>query len=86
VVTLTVQEREQLQRWARRAKSAQMLAQRAKFVLACADGVPGGWREFGLKPHRTDTFKLSFTAFNIADGTRHRPARPTCVEAGSTRK
>ena len=38
-LTLAVQEREQLQRWARRAKSAQSLALRSKIVLACADGL-----------------------------------------------
>src|ERR1700681_4671635 len=31
-------ERAQLERWARRAKTAQYLALRAKIVLACADG------------------------------------------------
>jgi transposase len=38
-VVLTEQEREQLVRWARRAKSSQALAQRCKIVLACADGM-----------------------------------------------
>jgi transposase len=36
---LTDQERDQLTRWARRASTAQMLALRAKIVLACADGL-----------------------------------------------
>jgi transposase len=36
---LTGEERDQLIRWARRAKSAQALAVRAKIVLACADGL-----------------------------------------------
>jgi transposase-like protein len=35
---LTDQERDQLTRWARRAKTNQALALRAKIVLACADG------------------------------------------------
>ncbi len=35
---LTDEERAQLLRWARRAKSAQALALRSKIVLACADG------------------------------------------------
>lgn len=38
-MTLTVDEREQLVRWARRAKSAQALALRSRIVLACADGL-----------------------------------------------
>jgi transposase len=37
-VTVTEQERATLQRWARRAKSAQVLAMRSKIVLACAQG------------------------------------------------
>jgi hypothetical protein len=37
-LVLTDQERDQLTRWARRAKTSQALALRAKIVLACADG------------------------------------------------
>ena len=36
---MTDDEREQLVRWSRRAKSAQSLALRSKIVLACADGL-----------------------------------------------
>jgi transposase-like protein len=36
-LVVTEDEREQLTRWSRRAKTAQALAQRAKIVLACAD-------------------------------------------------
>ena len=35
---MTVEEREQLIRWTRRAKSSQALALRARIVLACAQG------------------------------------------------
>ena len=35
-VILTVDERETLEQWARRPKTAQALAQRARIVLACA--------------------------------------------------
>jgi transposase len=38
-LVLTDAEREQLTRWARRARTAQGLAVRAKIVLACADGL-----------------------------------------------
>jgi len=38
VLTLTDEEREQLVRWSRRAKSSQALALRSKIVLACAKG------------------------------------------------
>jgi len=37
-VILSNDEREQLERWARRPKTAQALAQRARIVLACAEG------------------------------------------------
>ena len=35
---LTEDERQTLQRWSRRSKTAQALALRCKIVLACADG------------------------------------------------
>src|SRR2546421_7096087 len=38
-LVLTVEEREQLRRWARRRQSAQALALRCRIVLACADGL-----------------------------------------------
>jgi transposase len=38
-LTLTDDERDQLVRWSRRAKSAQFLAVRSKIVLACAQGL-----------------------------------------------
>lgn len=37
-LVLTEDERAQLVRWSRRAKSSQALALRSKIVLACADG------------------------------------------------
>src|SRR3989304_2526258 len=37
-LVLTAEEQETLLRWARRPKSAQALAQRARLVLACAQG------------------------------------------------
>jgi transposase len=39
-VTLTTEERETLERWARRPKTAHALAPRARMVLACAAGKP----------------------------------------------
>jgi transposase len=38
-LNLSTEERETLQRWARRPKSAQRLAQRARIVLLCGDGL-----------------------------------------------
>lgn len=37
-LVLTDEEREQLQRWARRPKTSQRLALRSRIVLACSDG------------------------------------------------
>jgi hypothetical protein len=37
---LTREEREVLERWARRPKTVQALAQRARLVLTCAEGCP----------------------------------------------
>ena len=37
-LTLTAAERETLERWARRAKTAQAVAQRARVILGCAAG------------------------------------------------
>ena len=37
-LTLTTTERETLQQWARRPKTAQALAQRARIILICAEG------------------------------------------------
>src|ERR1700674_55864 len=39
-LVVTAAEREALERWARRPKTAQALAQRARIVLACSTGVP----------------------------------------------
>jgi transposase len=39
-LSLAVEERASLERWARRPKSAQALAQRARIVLACGSGKP----------------------------------------------
>ena len=37
-LTLTADERTALERWVRRGKTSQSLAQRARIVLACAEG------------------------------------------------
>ena len=39
-LVLTAEESETLQRWARRPTTAQALAQRARMVLAAAEGTP----------------------------------------------
>jgi transposase len=41
-LTLTTEEVETLERWARRPTTAQALAQRARIVLTCTTGTPDG--------------------------------------------
>jgi len=50
-LSLTVEERETLERWARRPKSAQALAQRSRIILECA----------AVKPNTVAARKLGLT-------------------------
>src|SRR5260370_2710769 len=56
-LTLTDQERATLERWARRAKSAQALALRSRIVLACADGGDNKQVAAGLGCHQATVGK-----------------------------
>jgi transposase len=79
---LTAAERAQLEQWARRAKSAQALAQRAKIVLACADGKDNKAvaAQMGIGEHMVARWRGRFTSRRL-DGLQDedRPGRPPSI-------
>jgi transposase len=81
-LVLTGAEREQLTRRARRGKTSQVLALRAKIVLACADGGDNKAvaAEFGVGEHMVARWRGGFTRKRLAGLTDEpRPGRPPSV-------
>ena len=81
-LVLTDAERDQLTRWARRAKSSQALALRSKIVLACAEGLPSREVAERLGAHEDTVGKwrrrfLAQRLDGLAD--EDRPGRPPSV-------
>jgi transposase len=79
---LTVEEREQLRRWARRRKSAQALALRSRIVLGCAEGLDNkrvAGRE-GVTPQTVGKWRARFVELRL-DGLEDdpRPGRPPSI-------
>ena len=79
---LTDEERATLQRWARRAKSAQALAMRAKIVLACAEGRDNKETAAQLGVHQATVGKwrsrfITARLGGLAD--EERPGRPQTI-------
>ena len=68
------EQREALQRWARRPKTSQALALRSRIVLRCADGLPNRAvaREVGVTPQTVGKWRSRFIAAGL-DGLLDEP-------------
>src|ERR687889_286197 len=82
VLELTADEREQLQRWARRRTSAQALAMRSRIVLACAQGRSNTAvaDELGVSVQMVGKWRARFVEARL-DGLADdpRPGRPASI-------
>lgn len=81
-VVLSAEERETLQRWARRHTSAQALAMRCRIVLACAEGGHNGEvaERLGLNRNTVAKWRNRFIEHRL-DGLHDepRPGKPRTI-------
>lgn len=84
LLELTIEERDQLARWARRRKSSQALALRSRIVLACGDGLSNTEvaEQAGCSSNTVSKWRARFVAHRL-DGLVDdpRPGRPPTVTA-----
>ena len=81
-LTLTDEERQTLERWARRSKTAQALALRAKIVLACAQGQTNQQvaEQLGIWPQTVGKWRRRFVARRLEGlSDEDRPGRPRTI-------
>ena len=81
-LVLTDEERRTLQRWTRRAKTAQALALRAKIVLACADGATNKAvaEQLGIWPQTVGKWRGRFVTRRLEGlSDEDRPGRPRTI-------
>ena len=81
-VALSDEERETLERWARRPKSSQALALRCRIVLACAEGATNTAvaAQLGVKRTTVGKWRTRFVLLRL-DGLHDEP-RPGQEHAG----
>jgi transposase len=81
-LAVTDEDRETLERWSRRAKSAQALALRSRIILACAGGLDNKAvaAELGVHPSTVGKWRVRFAERGL-DGLcdEDRPGRPRTI-------